>query len=325
MTVNHESAFLFRGHMSSSSVNASSGAAGHVHLHDGQPVAHGVSAAQAEFLRKHRGHEQLHAALLAGMLAFLLAAQLGLVVWKKRSPKSFQLVTLVGMVALPPLYAVYHAYWRFTVIWLLFMGVSGYFLSLPFVQRPMQMTTPRRVYWFFFLSNKVALGLAAAGYALILVDAMSGKVWGLGYFAVMLLFYGLFYGVIVRDLAALCADKMAQTLGYDSKGESMPNRVASARVCAICAETLQTATEDVITLPSCGHDFHSFCIRGWRIVGKDECPRCREKVELGHVFAQPWEKQSVVFTYILDVTRYLIVWNPVIFGVSTYVIRMIDH
>lgn len=294
----------------------------------GDHPGHAVDAARAEFLAKHKGHEKLHASLLMGLLAFLFVAQLALVVWKSRSPKTFETVTLVGMLVLPPLYALYHLYWRFLVIFAAFLAVTAFFLSKPFVEKPMLVTTPRQVYWFFFLCNKIAFGLAFAGYVLLLLDAASGKAYGLSYLATMCMFYGLFYGVIGRDLAALCADKMAASLGYSSSAAvGLPQRslVASDRVCAICADTLSSVTEDAITLPTCGHVFHSFCIRGWSIVGKRECPSCKEKVELQHVFVQPWEKQSVLWSYVLDVTRYLIVWNPLIFGVSTVVIGMLDH
>merc|ERR1711974_243723 len=179
------------------------------------------------------------------------------------------------------------------------MGVSSYFLSLPFVQKPMHMSTPRKVYWFFFLSNKAAFGLSLLGYVLVLLDALSGKVWGLGPTAVLLLFYGLLYGVIARDLASLCADKMARTLGFSGDHGAMPDRTAvSGRVCAICADTLQTATEDLIALPSCGHEFHSFSFgagASWartsvRSAGKrwswdtSLCSRGRSKASSGRTF-----------------------------------------
>ncbi len=321
--------------------SAQAGAHGHVH---GPPVVHvhgdGVGhdaahAAHEEFLVKHRGHEQLHAALLLGMLAFLVAAQVALVLWKKHHNKSFEMVTLLGMMVLPPLYALYHAYWRFLVIWIVFAAVTARYLSRPFLEKPMHVTTPRQVYWFFFLCNKVSFGLAMLGYALIVADAISGKRMGMGGFAVMLMFYGLFYGVIGRDLAVLCADKMAASLGYASSAAAgLPQRGGAGSggggsgggaVCAICCDTLDSVAEEVITLPTCGHVFHSFCIRGWRIVGKRECPSCREKVELQHVFVQPWEKQSVLWSHVLDVTRYLIVWNPLIFGMATLAIRVLDH
>jgi RING finger protein 121 len=257
------------------------------------------------------------------------------------------------MMILPPLFALYHFYWRFLVIWTAFAVVTAYFLSKPFLEKPMRVTTPRQVYWFFFLCNKVAFAIAVVGYLLILLDVFMGKRFGLGYVATMFMFYGLFYGVIGRDLASLCADKMAASLGYSSSNSGgLPQRdLDLGKVCAICCDTLDSVTEDSITLPTCKHVFHSFCIRGWRIVGKRECPCCKEKVgdseratfgnfvdllflpfffffpkvELQDVFVQPWEKQSVLWSYILDMTRYLIVWNPVLFGIGTFAIKILDH
>ncbi len=255
---------------------------GHMHVHSGNvdPHAGHLDPAHAEFLQKHRGHEQLHAALLAGLLVFVVAAQVTLMMWKQRSPKSFELVTLIGMMVLPPLFALYHLYWRFLLIWTAFASVTAFFLSKPFLEKPMRVTTPRQVYWFFFLCNKVAFAIAVVGYLLILLDVFLGKRLGLGYLATMLMFYGLFYGVIGRDLASLCADKMAASLGYASSSTmGLPQRELDlGRVCAICCDALDSVTEDSITLPTCKHVFHSFCIRGWRIVGKRECPCCKEKV-----------------------------------------------
>ena len=74
--------------------------------------------------------------------------------------------------------------------------------------------------------------------------------------------------------------------------------------------------ERTVTL-SCGHAFHDFCIRGWTIVGKkDTCPYCGEKVSLKNMFSNPWETQSLMWANLLDAVRYLIVWNPVIVGVT---------
>ncbi|KAJ1474100.1 hypothetical protein T484DRAFT_1833576, partial [Baffinella frigidus] len=53
------------------------------------------------------------------------------------------------------------------------------------------------------------------------------------------------------------------------------------------------------------------------IVGKkDTCPFCSEKVSLKALLANPWESQSLMFGNLLDAVRYLIVWNPVIVGVT---------
>ena len=274
-----------------------------------------VLTREQEILLKHKGHESLHAFMLFVMLAFLILSQVGLVFWKKNNARSFEMVTLGGLVFIPLLFSVYAHYVRFVVIWTLYMLCTGYFVSKPFLEKPMNVKTPRKVYWFFFLCNKISFGVALLGYVLMVVDALAGKL-GIAPIALMLLFYGLLFGVISRDLASVCADKISLKLGVGSgvsKDGSMPTRfIPDNRVCAICCETLDSVTEHSVELPNCGHTFHSFCIRGWRIVGKAVCPCCSEKVELSDVFQQPWEKQSVLWSYVLDVTRYLVVWNPLI-------------
>ena len=63
----------------------------------------------------------------------------------------------------------------------------------------------------------------------------------------------------------------------------------------------------------CGHCFHSFCIRGWVMIGKRHvCPVCQEKVDMSGIFANPWHKQDRMWSQLLDAIRYLLVWNPII-------------
>lgn len=117
--------------------------------------------------------------------------------------------------------------------------------------------------------------------------------------------------------------QMSSTMGFTAVG-GMPSRLLDERVCALCSDTLDSVAEDRIRLPTCGHVFHAFCIRGWRIVGKEECPCCKERVALSEVFVQPWEKQTVLWSYVLDVTRYLVVYNPIIFVGLQALVRWID-
>jgi len=80
--------------------------------------------------------------------------------------------------------------------------------------------------------------------------------------------------------------------------------------------------EDRTVSLNCQHLFHSWCIRGWAIVGKkDVCPICAEKVDLSATFVNPWEKQSILWGNILDAVRYLIVWNPIILLAVNYLLR----
>ncbi|CAM4659625.1 unnamed protein product [Lepidochelys kempii] len=109
------------------------------------------------------------------------------------------------------------------------------------------------VYKWFLLLYKLSYAVGIVGY-LDIMFTMFGfnlvfqiKTEESMDFGVILLFYGLYYGVMGRDFAEICSDYMASTMG-----KSLPD----AR-------------------------FHEFCIRGWCIVGKKQtCPYCSEKVDL---------------------------------------------
>uniref|UniRef100_A0AAY4C496 RING-type domain-containing protein n=1 Tax=Denticeps clupeoides TaxID=299321 RepID=A0AAY4C496_9TELE len=191
-------------------------------------------------------------------------------------------------------------WWRFLVTWLIFSVVTA-FISFRATRKPLGCTTPRLVYkWSSVSSCRIKPE-----------DAMD--------FGVSLLFYGLYYGVLGRDFAEMCADFMASTVGYYS-ASGMPTKHLSDSICAVCGQpTLVDVSEEGIIENtyrlSCNHVFHEFCIRGWCIVGKKQtCPYCKEKVDLKRMFSNPWERPHVMYGQLLDWLRYLVAWQPVIIG-----------
>ena len=69
------------------------------------------------------------------------------------------------------------------------------------------------MYRFYRLTFNVTMGVAAFGYGLFLVDVFAWPSVGLTDFSLTLIFYGLYFGVLSRDLIDLGADKMASTIG----------------------------------------------------------------------------------------------------------------
>lgn len=101
----------------------------------------------------------------------------------------------------------------------------------------------RRVYKWFVLIYKASYALGVLGYLLImlslfgatlifLVEPAKGMEWG-----VLLLFYGLYFGVVGRDVAEVVTDLLASQVGYSSAG-GMPTRKLEAGMCAVCAQPL---------------------------------------------------------------------------------------
>ncbi|EGV96282.1 RING finger protein 121 [Cricetulus griseus] len=208
-----------------------------------------------------------------------------------------EMVTLFQMWVVPLYFTVKLHWWRFLVIWIFFSAVTA-FVPSPATRKPLVQTTPRLVYKWFLLIYKISYATGIVGYMAVMFtlfglnllfkikpeDAMD--------FGISLLFYGLYYGVLERDFAEMCADYMASTIGFYSES-GMPTKHLSDSVCAVCGQQIfvdvneEGIIENTYRL-SCNHVFHEFCIRGWCIVGKKQtCPYCKEKVDLKRMFSNP--------------------------------------
>ncbi|XP_068703457.1 E3 ubiquitin ligase Rnf121-like [Montipora foliosa] len=272
---------------------------------------------------KHKGHEAMHMEMVLILFSTLVVAQVLLVKWKKHYYKSFQAVTLVGMWLIPLYFNIKLKFWRMLSTWAVFSSLTG-FIFYKSTRQPLSPTTPRLVYKWFLFVHKTTYALGIAGYMVVCLTLLGvNLMFRIGpetamEFGVTVLFYGLYFGVLGRDFAEMCADKIASKLGYTSKG-GLPSRSLETNICAVCGQELllqqaddDDAAERTYKL-SCGHLFHEFCIRGWCIVGKKQtCPYCKEKVDLKRMFCNPWERPHVLFGQLLDWIRYLVVWQPVI-------------
>jgi RING finger protein 121 len=276
-----------------------------------------------QFHEKHRGHEQMHAEMFIILIVTLLLAQIVLVEWKKRHYRSYMMLTLVGMWTIPICFSGYNLWYRFIFTWCLFTILSGTVVKKA-LEKPLSCTTPRLVYKWFYLVHKVSYAMGIAGYCIMMATIM-----GLNFIfnanphtwmdvAIMLLFYGLYYGVLSRDLAEICADKMAVKIGYYAK-DGFPTKTPDENICAICGNKLLVSSEEEGVIEdtfklSCNHVFHEFCIRGWCIVGKKQtCPFCNEKVDLKRMVNNFWEKPHVLYGQLLDWVRWLVAWQPLIY------------
>lgn len=271
---------------------------------------------------QHRGHESMHAEMILILIVTLVVAQIALVEWKKRHYKSYSLVTLIAMWIIPLAYSIKNLWWRFIFLWLLFSCITSLIVRKA-VQRPLDGTTPRLVYKWFYLLYKLSYVLGVIGYVIMMAtffglnlifDAKPSTWMDV---AVLFVFYGLYYGVLGRDISEICADKMAAHIGYYT-AQGMPTRNLDPSVCAVCGNKLlvNAGEEGVIENTyklSCEHVFHEFCIRGWCIVGKKQiCPYCKEKVDLKKMFCNPWERPHVLYGQLLDWIRWLVAWQPLI-------------
>lgn len=272
--------------------------------------------------QQHRGHEAMHAEMLLILFLTMIVVQVILFEWKRRSVRTYQMVTLFAMWIIPVVLSINNHYWRFIFFWLVFTCITGLVFRKA-IENPIQKRTPRLVYKWFYFVYIFSYALGIIGYVVFISTLL-----GVNFIfnvapqscmdsAVLLTFYGLYYGVLGRDIAEISSDKIASQVGYYS-AEGLPSRQLEQDVCAVCGNKLLVGVEEEGIIEntyklSCDHVFHEFCIRGWCIVGKKQtCPYCNEKVDLKQMFCNPWERPHVLYGQLLDWLRLLVAWQPVI-------------
>lgn len=280
------------------------------------------------YLKEHAGHEGTHAAMALIILTSLIVSQFAILYWKQKHLASFQFVGLIGLWLIPPFLALRAGNWRYLGIWTLFSIANSWIVYKALFQKPLQSYVPKLVYKWYSVIHKVSYGVGLVGYVLILLcflgvlrvflglsDEQDAEVFGVG---LIILFYGLYFGVLGRDFVVTISDKMAVSMGYYNPS-GFPNKHLRQSVCAICGDDTSDTfvkTEGIkITTLVCSHVFHENCIRGWCILGKkDMCPYCKEKVDLKSFRGDnPWDTQQHLYLALLDAMRYLLVWQPLIF------------
>ncbi|XP_072945270.1 E3 ubiquitin ligase Rnf121 [Epargyreus clarus] len=270
----------------------------------------------------HKGHETMHTTMILILIFTLIVVQIIVVAWKQRHYRSYALFTMISMWSIPLIMSIRNHWWRFIFVWSVFTITTGLVIRKS-TTKPMAVTTPRLVYKWFLLIYKVSCAVGVVGYIVMMLTFLGCNLI-FGHrpqawmdFALMFLFYGLYFGVLGRDVAEYCADKMAASIGYYTK-EGIPTRQLESNVCAVCGNQLlvdvnvEGVIENTYKL-TCGHVFHEFCIRGWCIVGKKQtCPYCKEKVDLKRMFTNPWDRPHIMYGQLLDWIRWLVAWQPLI-------------
>ena len=250
------------------------------------------------------------------------------------------MAALFGLWAIPAVWSVWGGYWRMLIVWSCYTAVTGW-VGRRALQRPVDRRTPRLVYQYFHACYRLCYGCAFVGYCLLMSDFLGVSLLlpealtPLSPTGVLLMFYGLYYGVLSRDLCALCGMLMAVNLGYVGRKGEMPSKTLPLNTCAICDHPLHAsvrltdsrpgeAEEPTFSTP-CGHQFHSYCLRGWTIIGKrDTCPSCSEKVNVRDVVGRaPWDQTAVAWGWILDAVRVMVVYNPIILLITQTVVNFV--
>ncbi|KAM6071934.1 LOW QUALITY PROTEIN: RING finger protein 175 [Theristicus caerulescens] len=243
---------------------------------------------------KHHGCESMCMEMVLVLIAALVVAQIMFVQWKQRHC-SYNLVTLLQMWVVPLYFTT--RLWRSLSMWGMLSVITSC-ITFRATRKPVSGRTPQLVYK-FVLIYKLSYAIGIVGYLALMFTMLgfnllfrieSGDSMN---FAVTLLFYGLYYGVMGRDFAEICSDYLASTIGFYSIS-GIPTRNLSNDICTVCRQKIfvdineEGIIENTYQL-SCNHMFHESCICGWCIVGKNQtCPYCPEKVDLKRMLSNPY-------------------------------------
>lgn len=283
---------------------------------------------------KHIGHENQHLAMVLILIAVMVISQILLVWWKTKYNKSYIHASMIAMYIIPFGISAYRHWWRFVSIWMVISMITIFLVWRPLVMPNFSRdgsAIPRLLYKWFFTVYSVSSIVAVSGYTILLLtffginlllNLSPQTMLDIGF---MMLFYGIYYGVLCRDFTDFLVDKLAARIGYYNPSSALPSKLLRNNVCAICGmehgdrenidmddlakreplisdsflgedihpdhETLidysdNTNHKERLFILTCGHKFHEYCIYGWCLVGKRQvCPFCREKVDLGRMFS----------------------------------------
>lgn len=305
----------------------------HHHLHGNPQNQEQIDELRKE-AAKHAGHESQHLAMVLILITVMIISQILLVFWKTKYQKSYIHASMIAMYIIPFGISAYRHWWRFISIWLVIS-----LITIVLVWRPLVMPNfsragsaiPRLLYKWFFMVYSVSSIVAVTGYSILLLTFFGINMLlnispqtslDIGF---MMLFYGIYYGVLCRDFTDFLVDRLAARIGYYNPTSALPSKLLRSNICAICGmehgdrenidmdglsksdplliseyldsdvhpdhETLieyseNSNTKERLFVLTCGHKFHEYCIYGWCLVGKRQvCPFCREKVDLGRMFS----------------------------------------
>ncbi|PJF17393.1 hypothetical protein PSACC_02845 [Paramicrosporidium saccamoebae] len=176
-------------------------------------IVHEVGAA-ARFHRMDSAttSQSLEDTVLVGIFAAVVVFQYGLLLWKRKHPNTYLLTSLFLLWVFPLFIAINNSFWRFTIVWLIY-SATNYRVIRAASQPKLDPKTPRFVYRFYRGLFNVTMGIAAFGYGLFLVNAFIFPTATMIDLSITLVFYGLYFGVLSRDLVEYGADRMATTIG----------------------------------------------------------------------------------------------------------------
>eukprot|EP00823_Brevimastigomonas_motovehiculus_P003805 TRINITY_DN237_c2_g1_i1.p1 TRINITY_DN237_c2_g1~~TRINITY_DN237_c2_g1_i1.p1 ORF type:complete len:253 (+),score=49.60 TRINITY_DN237_c2_g1_i1:584-1342(+) len=111
------------------------------------------------------------------------------------------------------------------------------------MQKPIKKSTPGRVYGWFYFVFRASQFMSISGTVLFFLILFIDMPITLAHVGFELLLLGLYFGVLGRDCAEVCASEIASRLGYSGTKDRFPTRVLADGICALCDLPLNSSHE----------------------------------------------------------------------------------
>jgi len=220
--------------------------------------------------------------IVLGAYAVFFVVQGAIVVLLHVHPKPTRLALLALALVYPVVLAVELRVVPFVLAWLAFVGSAMAIVAL--ASREGNALAARWIFGYFAVVHRLSFGVGVLGacgvfgfVVAVLFDQILVRL--LNYSALSII-TGAYVGVVQRDFAVVCRDRMqVRTSRFK----------ALANMCVVCGgplrdlETRKDAAGRVWQIEECGHELHEECARGWSLIGKRHTSPC-----CGEVMATRW-------------------------------------
>ena len=137
----------------------------------GRPLTHDeieMVHRQVAFDREHAGHESQHSKMALILLGSLIASQFLIGYWKRKSPSSYHLTTLLGLWIVPWIMGIQAGNWRFVIVHFLF-SICNSWIVYRAMESPMRPRTPKLVYAWYSWVYTISYAIGVFGYVVLLM------------------------------------------------------------------------------------------------------------------------------------------------------------
>lgn len=259
-------------------------------------------------------------------LVYGLMVQAVFAVWKKFHEASYNYFILFAILATLPALAIYFHAYPILLVYLVFMAYMAYliFTALNFSQKKNGPKLVFRAFKIIFLVTN-HLTILFQGCLIFCFITKINKML----LILKIMAYLIYFAVLSREIVKNICVVMAKTTGFYSK-EGVPGKKESNTTCMICLHPLiptsgmastasitpynENKTEKAFTL-RCGHSYHEDCIKGWALIGLNNCCYyCKESID-NKIFTQDyWLKSELFIKPVMNAMRSLIAFSIVVAG-----------